>query len=54
MTWFKLNELVGNVDLVRLFLQDKITEHELAREIGNSNTDLVVEYKNTLLGIVKL
>ena len=46
MNWIELIREVGNADLIRLFLQDKITKSELASEIGNSNTDLVVEYKN--------
>ena len=48
MDWLSLISQVGNADLVRMFLQGKITRQDLASEIGNSNTDLVVEYKNSL------
>lgn len=48
MTFLELINEVGNADLIRLFLQDKISKLELAKEIGNSNTDLVIEYKKQL------
>jgi hypothetical protein len=46
MTFLDLINATGNADLIRLFIQDKISKLELAKEIGNSNTDLVIAYKN--------
>ncbi|MDF2950574.1 MAG: hypothetical protein K0S18_157 [Anaerocolumna sp.] len=46
MTFLDLINETGNADLIRLFLQDKINKLDLANAIGNSNTDLVITYKN--------
>ena len=45
MGWLELIREVGNASLIVSYMQDKITKSELAREIGNSNADLVQEYK---------
>jgi len=45
MTWLELINETKNADLVRSYLQGKISRLELADGIGNSNTDLVIQYQ---------
>ena len=45
MTYLQLIKEVGHADLISMFLQNKISKLSLAQETGNSNVDLVIQYK---------
>lgn len=50
MELYKLINHVGNGDLVRMYLINKISLSDLIQEIGVSSAELVEEYKNNKKG----
>lgn len=47
ISWLRIAEELGNsnLDLAKMYLEDKISISELASVIGSSNADLVNDYK---------